>query len=96
MRSLFTQTCQQKQVFLVSLLLKKMREEVGAYSKGGGGGRGAIFRHYEIGGRHSFGEGHLLGRGRLVEEIRYSLFIPFFRADIILFKVSDELLYFSQ
>ena len=72
-----------------------MREEVGAYSKGGGG-RGAIFRHYEIGGRHSFGEGHLLGRGHLVEEIRYSLFIPFFRADIILFKVSDELLYFSQ
>ena len=95
MRSLFTQTCQQKQVFLVSLLLKKMREEVGAYSKRGGG-RGAIFRHYEIGGRHLFGEGHLLGRGRLVEEIRYSLFIPFFRADIILFKVSDELLYFSQ
>ena len=41
-------------------------------------------------------EGHLLGRGRLVEEIRYSLFIPFFRADIILFKVSDELLYFAQ
>ena len=67
-----------------------------AYSKGGGGGREAIFRHYEIGGGHLFGEGHLLGRGRLVEEIRYSLFIPFFRADIILFKVSDELLYFSQ
>ena len=71
---------------------QKVREEVGAYSRGGE----ALFCHYEIGGRHLFGEGHLLGRGRLVEEIRYSLIVPFFRTDIILFKVSDELLYFAQ
>ena len=38
MRSLFTQTCQKKQVFLISLLLKKVREEAGAYLKGGWGG----------------------------------------------------------
>ena len=43
MRSLFTQTCQQKQFFLVFLPLKKVREEVGAYSKGGGLGGGRFF-----------------------------------------------------
>ena len=42
MRSLFTQTCQQKQFFLVFLPLKKVREEVDAYSKGGGLGGGAF------------------------------------------------------
>ena len=47
-------------------------------------------------GRHLFGEGHLLERERLVEEIRYSLSLPFFRADITLFKVSDELLHLEQ
>ena len=40
-------------------------------------GREALFWHYEIGGRHFFGEGHLLERRRLVQEIRYSLIVPF-------------------
>ena len=71
-----------------------MREEVGAYLRGGG--EEAFFWHYEMKGRHLFGEGHLLERERLVEEIRYSLSLPFFRADITLFKVSDELLHLEQ
>ena len=63
MRSLFTQTCQQKQVFLVSLLLKKMREEVGAYSKGGGGVGGRFFGIMKQGvGTHS-GKGTYQGVG---------------------------------
>ena len=53
---------------------EKVREEVGAYSRRGGE---ALFWHYEIGGRHLFGEGHSLERRRLVEEIRYSLIVPF-------------------
>ena len=47
----------------------------------------------EVRGRRLLGEGHLSDRGRLVEEIRSSLLVIFFsRADIILFKVSDDLL----
>ena len=47
----------------------------------------------EVRGRRLFGEGHLSDRGSLVEEIRFSLLVIFFsRADIILFKVSDDLL----
>ena len=46
----------------------------------------------EVRGRRLLGEGHLSDRGRLVEEIRSSLLVIFSRADIILFKVSDDLL----
>ena len=47
----------------------------------------------EVRGRRLLGEGHLSDRGRLVEEMRSSLLVIFFsRADIILFKVSDDLL----
>ena len=59
MRSLFTQTCQKKQVFLISLLLKKVREEAGAYLKGGvGGGRGGRF--FDI---MKYGVGTYSGKG---------------------------------
>ena len=38
-----TKAVQYKQFFLVFLPLKKVREEVGAYSKGRGSGRGGRF-----------------------------------------------------
>ena len=40
-------------------------------------GGGGAFLTFEIGSRHLFGEGYLLERGRLVEEIRCSLFVTF-------------------
>ena len=46
----------------------------------------------EVRGRRLLGEEHLSDRGRLVEEVRSSLLVIFSRADIILFKVSGDLL----